>query len=250
MIAEAPGTLTIGRLARAASVGVETIRYYQQRGLLPVPSTQGAFRHYPVALTARIRFIKRSQELGFSLDEITELLRLEDGIDRGAIRRIASDRLGQIEQKLADLKRMQRVLKQLVTQCERTVADLPCPIIATRTTPQRNYSCLASHWSNCAIFIFRSDISLRGVGFNEPCRVQCRRRPCAPRRVVGDRCMVGGGLYSAALDIIVAMTLVVCTPAHPRGVSRLSPVDVPSVLRRFQPRSRCAWRESGPGPMV
>ena len=131
MITETPATLTIGRLASAAGVGVETIRYYQQRDLLPVPSTQGAFRHYPVALASRIRFIKRSQELGFSLDEITQLLRLEDGLDRASIRQVASDRLAQIERKLADLKRMQRVLKHLVTQCEHTRAELPCPIIAT-----------------------------------------------------------------------------------------------------------------------
>lgn len=73
MTAAAPASRTIGRLARAAGVGVETIRYYQQRGLLPVPASVGAFRHYPLQLTARIRFIKRSQELGFSLDEITGL---------------------------------------------------------------------------------------------------------------------------------------------------------------------------------
>ena len=86
--------LTIGKLARAAGVGIETIRYYQQRDLLPVPPASGAFRHYPMTLVARIRFIKRAQELGFSLDEISELLRLEDGTDRSSIRRITSDRLG------------------------------------------------------------------------------------------------------------------------------------------------------------
>jgi len=124
-------SLTIGRLARAAGVGVETIRYYQQRGLLPLPATIGAYRHYPVTLIERIRFIKRAQELGFSLDEIAGLLRLEDGVDRSSIRQIASDRLKQIEVKLSDLRRMQKVLKHLVTECAHTRADLPCPIIAT-----------------------------------------------------------------------------------------------------------------------
>ncbi len=123
--------MTIGRLARAAGVGVETIRYYQQRGLLPVPSAVGAYRLYPAVLADRIRFVKRAQDLGFSLDEITELLRLEDGDHRDSIRRIAFDRLGQIESKLTDLKRMQKTLKHLVGQCEHTAADLPCPIIAT-----------------------------------------------------------------------------------------------------------------------
>lgn len=124
-------SLTIGRLARAAGVGVETIRYYQQRGLLPVPESAGTFRQYPMALTARIHFIKRAQELGFSLDEITELLRLEDGAHRSSIRRIASDRLAQIENKVADLKRMQKTLRLLVAECEHTRGDLPCPIIAS-----------------------------------------------------------------------------------------------------------------------
>ncbi len=124
-------SLTIGRLARSAGVGVETIRYYQQRDLLPLPATVGAYRHYPVTLIERIRFIKRAQELGFSLDEIAGLLRLEDGIDRSSIRQIASDRLEQIELKLSDLRRMQKVLRHLVTECAHTHADLPCPIIAT-----------------------------------------------------------------------------------------------------------------------
>ncbi|HEX2541617.1 MAG TPA: MerR family DNA-binding protein [Caldimonas sp.] len=128
-------SLTIGRLARAADVGVETIRYYQDRKLLPVPPSDGAFRHYPVTLVERIRFIKRAQELGFSLEEIRELLDLEDGADRSSIRRVAGDRLQQIEAKLADLRRMQRVLKEVLTQCEHTRADLPCPIIGTLREP-------------------------------------------------------------------------------------------------------------------
>ena len=98
---------------------------------MPLPVAVGAYRHYPVTLVDRIRFIKRAQELGFSLDEINGLLRLEDGIDRSSIRQIASDRLEQIELMLSDLRRMQKVLKHLVTECAHTRADLPCPIIAT-----------------------------------------------------------------------------------------------------------------------
>jgi Hg(II)-responsive transcriptional regulator len=128
---DSSAAFTIGRLASTAGVGVETIRYYQQRGLLPVPQREGSFRRYPVALVDRIRFIKRAQELGFSLDEITELLRLEDGANRSSIRRIATHRLAQIESKVQDLRRMQRLLRQLVVACEHTRADLPCPIIAT-----------------------------------------------------------------------------------------------------------------------
>lgn len=124
-------TLTIGRLAKAADVGVETIRYYQARGLLPVPAAEGAYRRYPHSLVDRIRFIKRGQELGLTLAEIAELLRLEDGADRFSIRRIANARLVQINQKIADLVRMRDVLGHLVHQCEHTKKHLPCPIIAT-----------------------------------------------------------------------------------------------------------------------
>ena len=131
MTTPATTSLTIGRLAQAANVGVETIRYYQQRGLLPVPRSSGAFRYYPAELIDRIGFVKRAQELGFSLDEVTELLRLEDGTDRASIRRIANERLAQTERKLADLRRMHKVLKHLVAECEHTRADVPCPIIAT-----------------------------------------------------------------------------------------------------------------------
>jgi MerR family mercuric resistance operon transcriptional regulator len=132
----ADGSLTIGRLAKSAEVGVETIRYYQARGLLPVPRRDGAFRRYPPALGERIRFIKRAQELGFSLDEIAGLLDLEDGTDRRSIRRIASDRLAQIETKVADLRRMQRVLRHLVDECEHTDAGRPCPIIESLSAPR------------------------------------------------------------------------------------------------------------------
>lgn len=132
-------TFTIGRLARAAGVGVETIRYYQHRKLLAVPPSKGAFRYYPAESIDRIRFIKRAQELGFSLDEVAQLLGLGEGIDRSSIRHIASDRLLQIEAKLADLRRMKRVLKHLVTECEHTGAELPCPIIGTLGRGRASY---------------------------------------------------------------------------------------------------------------
>ena len=77
------GSLTVGRLARAAEVGIETVRYYQQRKLLPVPEAHGAFRHYNADAVDRIRFIKRAQELGFSLAEIGELLKLQEALIAG-----------------------------------------------------------------------------------------------------------------------------------------------------------------------
>jgi len=126
-------TFTIGRLAREAGVGIETIRYYQKRQLLPVPTSKGAFRHYPKELVTRIRFIKRAQELGFTLDEIAQLFLLEKGGERNAIRQVASVRLQQIERKLADLKRMQETLSALIITCKHSDQTLPCPIIQSFT---------------------------------------------------------------------------------------------------------------------
>lgn len=131
-----PQTLTIGRLAKAAEVGVETIRYYQARGLLPVPDQMGSYRQYPVTLIDRLRFIKGAQALGFSLAEIASLLALQDGIDRASIRSITSARLAQIEAKLADLERMRAVLLRLLHECEHTTADIPCPIIDSIAHPR------------------------------------------------------------------------------------------------------------------
>jgi Hg(II)-responsive transcriptional regulator len=124
-------TFTIGHLARRAGVGVETVRYYQQRKLLPVPAKNGAYRRYPAHLADSIRFIKRAQELGFSLDEIAQLLSLHDGGNRISIRNLAAARLREIESKLADLQRMKGALRHLVDECEHTGADQPCPIIAS-----------------------------------------------------------------------------------------------------------------------
>lgn len=124
--------LTIGRLARAAGVGVETVRYYQQRALLPVPPSDGTtYRQYPSHLLQRIRFIKRAQELGFTLDEIGELLELHEAVDRASVRRIARKRLEQIDDKLAALRRMQGALRRVLKACEHADLNDPCPIIET-----------------------------------------------------------------------------------------------------------------------
>jgi Hg(II)-responsive transcriptional regulator len=131
-------TLTIGRLARAAAVNIETVRYYQSRKLLPIPNRgSGAFRYYPSDLVERIRFIKRAQELGFSLTEIRELLRLNDGTDRVSIRKIAATRLEQIEAKLKDLSRMRSALSGLIEACRQSQSGEPCPIIEALAPKQR-----------------------------------------------------------------------------------------------------------------
>lgn len=126
--------VTIGRLARAAEVGVETIRYYQRRHLLAVPQRPGGIRRYPSAMVDRIRFIRRAQNLGFSLDEIRALMRLEDGGSRNAIRKLAGDRLKSIREKLVMLQQMEAVLANLLCACERTATAAPCPIIAALST--------------------------------------------------------------------------------------------------------------------
>lgn len=127
--------MTIGRLAKAAGVGVETIRYYQGRGLLPVPKAAVGFRQYPASMVQRIGFIKRAQGLGFSLDEVASLLDLEDGRNRRAIQAVTRCRLEQIDDKLGDLRRMQSVLRNLLEECEVTGRASPCPIIAALMHP-------------------------------------------------------------------------------------------------------------------
>jgi Hg(II)-responsive transcriptional regulator len=127
-------SMTIGGLARAADVGVETVRYYQRRQLLAVPHSAGGVRRYPTAMIDRIRFIKRSQNLGFSLDEIRELMRLEQGGARNAVRKIAGDRLTNIREKIVALEQMERVLSELLFECERTATAARCPIIAALNT--------------------------------------------------------------------------------------------------------------------
>lgn len=123
--------LTIGRLAKAAGVGVETVRYYQRLKLLPTPvPVHNAFRHYPVETIERIRFIKRAQDLGFSLEDIAALLSLNDGADRQQVRQLAHARLSSIRGKIADLTRMESVLASLVHECEHTDHAHSCPIIA------------------------------------------------------------------------------------------------------------------------
>ncbi|KAA3650875.1 MAG: MerR family transcriptional regulator [Proteobacteria bacterium] len=129
-------TMTIGRLAAAADVGVETVRYYQRRGLLAVPSPDvGQVRHYGDAALSRLRFIRRAQQLGFSLDEITELLDLDENTDRTAARTLAKEKLAQIDERMARLAAMRSALTELVSCCEHTTTTQPCPILHTLAHP-------------------------------------------------------------------------------------------------------------------
>ncbi len=124
--------LTIGRLARAAGVNVETIRYYHRRGLVDEPyKPLGGHRRYATSAVSRVRFIKRAQQLGFTLEEVTNLLRLEDGQSCRETRLLAERKLALIEKRIADLTQMRRTLKGLITECAAGQRPRSCPIIAT-----------------------------------------------------------------------------------------------------------------------
>ena len=104
-------TYSIGQLANAADTRVETIRYYERRGLMPEPPrANSGYRRYPRDAEQRLRFIRRAKRLGFTLKEIMALLRLQAGGERADIKAIAEDKLDEIETRLADLERMRVTL--------------------------------------------------------------------------------------------------------------------------------------------
>lgn len=124
--------LTIGVFAKAAGVNVETIRYYQRKGLLPQPEKPyGSIRRYGDSDIARVKFIKFSQRLGFSLDEVAQLLTLEDGTHCAEAAEIAEHKLADISSRLQDLKQMHTVLSEWVGQCRSRDNDTRCPLIAS-----------------------------------------------------------------------------------------------------------------------
>jgi MerR family transcriptional regulator, mercuric resistance operon regulatory protein len=128
---------TIGDVAGAAGVGVETVRYYERRGLVPQPGRgMSSYRRYGRGHVDRIRFIKRAQNLGFTLEEIASLLALEDGTDRRSIRRIAAARLEETRRRIADLRRIERALAHLLHECETHIRAPRCPIIAAIGSPR------------------------------------------------------------------------------------------------------------------
>lgn len=123
---------TIGALAGTAGVNVETIRFYQRKGLMPEPEKPyGSIRRYGAAELARVRFIKSAQRLGFSLEEIGELLKLEDGARCSEARQLAEQKLVDVRQKLSDLQRIESVLAGLVARCSAVRGRVNCPLIAS-----------------------------------------------------------------------------------------------------------------------
>jgi len=123
--------LTIGVLARLAGVNVETIRYYHRRGLLPEPRKPvSGSRQYSGSDVARIHFIKSAQRLGFTLEEIALLLKLEDGARCAEAREIAELKLADVRARLTDLRRIEAALSGLVKEC-RAGGSVSCPLIAS-----------------------------------------------------------------------------------------------------------------------
>ena len=121
---------TIGTLARNAGVNVETVRYYQRRGLLAEPPRPlGGVRRYGEEALRRLHFIRQCQSLGFSLDEVGELLALDDGRHCTEASALAADRLKDVRVRLARLRRIERVLAGLVSQCRRSRGRMRCPLI-------------------------------------------------------------------------------------------------------------------------
>ncbi|MEO6625284.1 MAG: Hg(II)-responsive transcriptional regulator [Burkholderiaceae bacterium] len=124
--------ITIGALADSAGVNVETIRFYQRKGLLPQPEKPyGSIRRYGHAELERVRFIKSAQRLGFSLEEVGELLKLEDGTRCGEARQVAEHKLADVRRKLSDLQRIETVLTALVARCSAVRGRINCPLIAS-----------------------------------------------------------------------------------------------------------------------
>lgn len=120
--------MTIGVLARAAGVNIETVRYYQRRGLIGTPRKPlGGVRRYDTATLAQLRFIKRAQQLGFSLRDIGDLLELGTGAC-SETRVLAEARLADIETRLRDLQAMRRTLTRLIQSC-RAGRETSCPIV-------------------------------------------------------------------------------------------------------------------------
>ena len=120
---------TIGGLAKAAGVGVETVRYYQRRGLLPEPARPpGEVRRYADGDLKRLKFIRSAQSAGFTLAEIGELIALDESDDRPRVRALAEARIGALDAKIDEMREARNALAGLATACANKRGG-PCPIL-------------------------------------------------------------------------------------------------------------------------
>ena len=122
--------LTIGKLASEGGVGVETIRFYQRKGLLGTPTREAGIRRYGSDDIRRLRFIRQAQSAGFTLEQIKELLDLDASDDRARARELANERLVALDARIAELKQARDALKRLARECG-SGGPGPCPILTS-----------------------------------------------------------------------------------------------------------------------
>ena len=127
---QASQILTIGRLAAAGAVGVETIRFYQRKALLPTPTRDGGIRRYGSDDLRKLRFIRQAQAAGFTLEEIRELLELDASDDRPRARELARARIKALDARIGELQAARNSLQRLARECGSGSAG-PCPILAS-----------------------------------------------------------------------------------------------------------------------
>jgi Cu(I)-responsive transcriptional regulator len=159
--------LTIGKIADATGTKVETVRYYERIGLLPPPRrTSGNYRSYDAEHFSRLAFIRRSRDLGFTIEQIKELLGLADQKERscGAVDAIARQHLREVERKIADLERLAQELRQLSEQCRGgTIAE--CRILeALSPEPQPAATGVASAVLLAGLVLFASHAAVAAPG--------------------------------------------------------------------------------------
>ncbi len=125
-------TLTIGEVAKQSGVGIEAIRFYEREGILEAPPRrESGYREYSPEVVTRLAFIKRAQELGFSLKEISELLslRLDPKKSCAEVKKRTEKKIGSIEEKIHDLRQMKKALEALVASCVGSNPIVDCPIL-------------------------------------------------------------------------------------------------------------------------
>ena len=124
------GAIQIGELSRRTGCNIETIRYYERIGLLPTPLRRGRYRRYASDDVARLGFVRRARELGFTLDEVRALLGLAANGERSCsdVREVAASHLRDVRERIADLKRMERVLADSVRGCD-AGSSAGCPLL-------------------------------------------------------------------------------------------------------------------------
>ncbi|MGH8085563.1 MAG: MerR family transcriptional regulator [Lysobacter sp.] len=125
-----PTTFTISRLAASAGVHIETVRYYQRRGLLHEPERPaGGVRRYGPTDVTRLQFIRRAQTMGFALDEIADLLKLTGERSCEQTRQLTQRKLADVRLRLAELRQLERDLEQMVAKCSQTPIGACCPTL-------------------------------------------------------------------------------------------------------------------------